>query len=555
MSYKTEEYYDLLELAPSATQEEIKSQYKQLVRLYHPDRFLESSEKSAAEERLKSINEAYRVLSSRAIEGQLVRYMQKELGLTVEPSLLDFGLMERRQQQNATFYVRFEKEVEAVDFVLSEEDGWFHVARVSHIYGAESASLEFEVEVDSTGLGAGTYQGWIDIYLDTTMMRVPLTMQVAQSRWLWISRVDRLLTWPRLSRQWALGLTFVLALLGFTVALTLMSSGSFTQPQLAVAGASVAGTSPHQLYFALSDQGESALYSASAESAALPLQLTAGTQAAVSARTQNIAFLAMQAEQPQIFLRTGTAGATIQLTDDDLLKSRPAWSSDGEQLAYLVGDNQEAHIGIYDLHTQAEYRLPGAVTTGVSNFVWSPTDSLLLFDLWQNGERRVYRMSVPDGELEQLTQFDSWAGTWSPDGSEIIVASAQGLFRLASSGRNLRQISNVAAEQPQWSADGEWLAYTTAPLLRADADSPEPQAQAAHTLWLMHLDESTLQQISINSLWHAWAPDGTQLGYVTGSNQQPANGEPALYYLWALSPGEEAVLVAEVNQPFFTWSQ
>ncbi|MEZ4622654.1 MAG: hypothetical protein R2867_45140 [Caldilineaceae bacterium] len=39
------------------------------------------------------------------------------------------------------------KEVEGVDFVPSEEDSWFRVARVSHIYGADHASLEFEVEL------------------------------------------------------------------------------------------------------------------------------------------------------------------------------------------------------------------------------------------------------------------------------------------------------------------------------------------------------------------------------------------------------------------------
>ncbi|MEZ4622655.1 MAG: hypothetical protein R2867_45145 [Caldilineaceae bacterium] len=43
------------------------------------------------------------------MEGQLVKFMQRELGLVVEPAIIDFGLLERRQQRIATFEVRFEK--------------------------------------------------------------------------------------------------------------------------------------------------------------------------------------------------------------------------------------------------------------------------------------------------------------------------------------------------------------------------------------------------------------------------------------------------------------
>lgn len=565
MSYALEPYYHLLGLVPSATQEDIKSQYKQLVRTHHPDRFIDPDEKAVAEEHLKSINEAYRVLSSQAVQGQLVKYMQQELGLVVAPNLLDFGLLDRRQQQRATFQVQFEKDVESVDFVPSEENSWFRVARVSHLYGEERASLEFEVEVDSTGLPAQTYQGWIDVYLDSTMTRMPLTMQVAQGDKLLAGVGLQQLARVRLPRRWALSLTFVLALLIFTTAFAFTSTRSFSQPKLGVAEANsafehVLGARTNQLYFSLLDQGNPSIYTALSQTAELPLLLTEGSQAAVLAEEQLLAYLHMENGQPQIFLWDQSADSTQQITFDAAAKRELTWSNDGHRLAYLVGSGEATRIGVYDREKEQEYRLPGEVTAGVSNFAWAPERSTLLFDLWQNNERRVYQMDVPNGELEQLTQFDSWAGTWSPDGRELIVASAQGLYRLDSSGRNLRQISNMPADQPRWSADGAWLAYTTEPLNHAtDAVATESAGStvAVHDLWIMKPDGTNLRQVATNSLWHMWSPTGEFLGYVTGSRNSPqtTDADSALFYLWTLTPSGTSQLIAEINEPFFSWSK
>jgi len=52
-------YYNILELSPTATTQEIKRAYRRLARKYHPDR----AEDSIAPDRMAEINEAYDVLS------------------------------------------------------------------------------------------------------------------------------------------------------------------------------------------------------------------------------------------------------------------------------------------------------------------------------------------------------------------------------------------------------------------------------------------------------------------------------------------------------------
>lgn len=59
-------YYAILGLPRSATQQEIKDAHHFFVKAFHPDKFAGSSgvERAQAEERTKAVNEAYQTLSN-----------------------------------------------------------------------------------------------------------------------------------------------------------------------------------------------------------------------------------------------------------------------------------------------------------------------------------------------------------------------------------------------------------------------------------------------------------------------------------------------------------
>ncbi len=56
--------YEILGLEPGASQAQVKRTYRKLVKIWHPDRFVDQKQKQEAEEKIKSINAAYNKLKS-----------------------------------------------------------------------------------------------------------------------------------------------------------------------------------------------------------------------------------------------------------------------------------------------------------------------------------------------------------------------------------------------------------------------------------------------------------------------------------------------------------
>lgn len=55
--------YEVLGIKPNATQDEIKSAYRKLIKQYHPDKFIDNPLKNLAEEKMIEINNAYDILT------------------------------------------------------------------------------------------------------------------------------------------------------------------------------------------------------------------------------------------------------------------------------------------------------------------------------------------------------------------------------------------------------------------------------------------------------------------------------------------------------------
>lgn len=70
-------YYEILEVNKKASKEIIEKAYKVLVKKYHPDLY-DVSQKAYAEQKLKEINEAYKILSDDFLKSQYDKELYKQ---------------------------------------------------------------------------------------------------------------------------------------------------------------------------------------------------------------------------------------------------------------------------------------------------------------------------------------------------------------------------------------------------------------------------------------------------------------------------------------------
>lgn len=74
-------YYDILEISPKSSKEVMKNAYQVLVKKYHPDLYV-GKERIYAEQKIKDINEAYKILSDDFLREQYNTELEKEIQKT-----------------------------------------------------------------------------------------------------------------------------------------------------------------------------------------------------------------------------------------------------------------------------------------------------------------------------------------------------------------------------------------------------------------------------------------------------------------------------------------
>ena len=71
-------YYEILEVSPKASKEIIERAYRVLIKKYHPDLYMDE-EKIYAEQKIRDINEAYKILSDDFLREQYDLEIQKDI--------------------------------------------------------------------------------------------------------------------------------------------------------------------------------------------------------------------------------------------------------------------------------------------------------------------------------------------------------------------------------------------------------------------------------------------------------------------------------------------
>lgn len=259
----------------------------------------------------------------------------------------------------------------------------------------------------------------------------------------------------------------------------------------------------------------------------------------------------LQVNNVEIFLSNSDGSDMERLTNNTYLDTLPAWSPDGESLAFISDPDRSArgrpHSGkteweprtrltIHEFATglSREIGLPEGLAVSTDRLEWSPSGDRIAFVALE-GEKEpwnqaVYTVGADGTGLTRVSDARS-VPTWSPDGEAIAVAVPEGdveegLYIFSADGSNFvkgKYVGSGTSGNISWSPDGSRILFEGSGG-RVSVDSAGAAgaeagvAGGSHVRSLAGSGAGSVLASPLNHYYsptweYAWSPDGTQVVY------------------------------------------
>ena len=244
------------------------------------------------------------------------------------------------------------------------------------------------------------------------------------------------------------------------------------------------------------------------------------TQSAVSDdRPEKIAFVSNKDGNEEIYSMNIDGSNQIRLTNNDLKDSNPAWSPDGNKIAFEEQD-KDGFNNIFVIDSDGDHQVQ-LTTQGGREPGWAPDGSRIVFvsERLPPG-RSIFDMN-PDGTNQIcLVKADSWEDddpAWSPDGRTIAFTAQGCVHTVSADGRSYGLLTGIRERQsgqPAWSPDGTKIAVNR-----------------NQQIWVMNADGIGAISLADSGEHPAWSSDGTKIVYCRAEQNttaviiMDANGE------------------------------
>jgi Tol biopolymer transport system component len=162
-------------------------------------------------------------------------------------------------------------------------------------------------------------------------------------------------------------------------------------------------------------------------------------------------------------------GETVQVTDHPASDYEPAWSVEGERIAFV--SERTGNPDIFVALTEARAS-PARITLSPAvdiNPAWSPEGIRLAFASNRKGNYDIWFLDL-GRKPKRLTRNDAadFDPAWSPDGRQVAFtrrtsAGNYDIFVIDADGGGLTRLTNSPAEdaEPNWSPTGEQIAFVS----------------------------------------------------------------------------------------------
>jgi len=183
---------------------------------------------------------------------------------------------------------------------------------------------------------------------------------------------------------------------------------------------------------------------------------------------QQIAYVSFESKVSAIYVQRLATGERRRVSARSGINGAPAWSPDGRQLALTL--SREGNLDLYtlDLATQSLTRITtdDAIDTEPE---WARDGKSLYFTSDRAGNAQVYRVALDGARNAERVTFTNGYNArprLSPDGKELaLVTLDRGGYRIAVldlASRNLRVLTNGSQdESPSFAPNGAMVIYAT----------------------------------------------------------------------------------------------
>lgn len=178
----------------------------------------------------------------------------------------------------------------------------------------------------------------------------------------------------------------------------------------------------------------------------------------------------------------------IRLTNDSYLKADPAWSPDGNCIAYSSDKAGEEDIYILNVKNGKETKITHGSGAKIASS-WSPDGTSIAFQD-QNGATYIVDVEIKDVKKVHEGMWEPGHPTWGPDGKFLAMAAVKQFSNRFREGTNqilvmniddgsekyvetkrFKSLSNRINSGPIWSPNGKYMAFVM-----------------ESTLWVMQVD-------------------------------------------------------------------
>jgi TolB protein len=237
--------------------------------------------------------------------------------------------------------------------------------------------------------------------------------------------------------------------------------------------------------------------------------------AAFEGRNGRIAFSSYRDGQVDIFTMQPDGGDVRNLTNDGHPDFQPAWSPDGQRIAFVsvhVGTSPVQQLFTMDPQSGSVTRLTGLQDGNVQQPAWSPDGTRIAFYGSFGGaiDDEIYIVGADGSGLVQITdnrRSDS-DPAWSPDGTRLAFVRDASIRTMDPDGTHVRPLTpeGTPAFDPAWSPNGRRLAFVS-----------RSASTYQYDLFTIRADGTDVAQLSETPRTEtspSWSPDGRRIAYL-----------------------------------------